>query len=478
MADYIIENFGGGLNESVHASLIQKNEASNLLNADFSDGALKPSKDLASFLATCPINITRLMVYHEAGTHKFVVSGGANLYLYNGSAWVLLASNFTSDLFDYINYNYNGTDVMILVNGVDNNKILTGTTLTDMKDRRIHYDALGVIDGYYDANGVLKATEAEVTTLAPKAYFVELHYERIWLADKKSVYFSKDFDPQDYTVPTDELEANMHGGEIVMESFDATNIIGLKVVYDDVCIFKEKSLFKITGAYAEQYTKQQLFTFNGAIADGSIVATSGGCFFLNHDGIYLYDGVNCTLVSQKIGRTVATFYATDLAKAKGANHRGKYMLCIPIVATPTNKWQVIEFDYVRGTFSKHDIAVTGFLEIIDDLYATKGTAVIYKWGTGTYLPLLWETGYSDLGVPNAIKENEDVYFQGKGDEVIVTCTTEKKDKTKTIALTANNFVYHKSLINYGRLMKFKFATTATKYCEIIGFKAIMDIDED
>ena len=60
----------------------------------------------------------------------------------------------------------------------------------------------------------------------------------------------------------------------------------------------------------------------------------------------------------------------------------------------------------------------------------------------------------------------------------MTCTTEKKDKTKTITLTANNFVYHKSLINYGRLMKFKFATTATKYCEIIGFKAIMDIDED
>lgn len=474
MAQYKIDNFGGGINESVEPSLINLNEASNLRNCDISDGMLKPSKDLKAFL-TAPIAVQKLMMYYEGGVRKFVIAGAGNLYLYNGVSWVLLGSGFLSDDWDYLNYVYNNVNVMILVNGVDNNKILTGTTLRDMKDRRVSYAVDGTVNGYYDANGVLRASEALVTTLPPKAKFVELHYERIWLADDNSVYFSKDFDPEDYTVPTDEVNANLHGGEIVMESFDATKIIGLKVVYDDVVVFKEKSLFKITGAYAEQYAKTQLFTFEGAISNGSIVVTAGGCFFLNLDGIYLYDGANCNIVSRKLSRLAKNFDKANISKSIGVSHNGKYTLTLP---TLTEGWLTIEYDYVDGTFTVHDIESRGFLEVGNDLYAIKSDSTIYEYGTGTYLPMLWEGGYSALQAPQAIKEVEDIYFTGKGDSVAITLTTERKAKSKTIALTNVMKVHKKSLINYGRNIQFKFATVAGQYAEIIGFMAVMDIDED
>lgn len=473
MATYKIPNFSGGLNESVDSSLIQVNEASHLRNCDIANGSLKPSKDLLQYL-NAPVTIARLMVYSENGTSKFIVAGGGGLYKYNGSTWDTLGTGFASNEWDSLNYNYNGIDVMILVNGVDNNKILTGVTLSNMKDRRISYDALGVINGYYDADGVLKATEGEVTTLAPKAKYVELHYERIWLADDKSVYFSKDFDPQDFTVPTDEVQANQHGGEIVMESFDATKIIGLKVVYDDVVVFKEKSLFKITGAYAEQYSKTQIATFEGAISNSSIAVTSGGAFFLNIDGIYTYDGTQCYIVSRKLSRLAEDFDSTVISKSVGCSHNGKYIITLP---TKSEGWLTVEYDYVDRIFTVHDIEARGFLEIINTLYAHKNDSYLYKYGEGAYLPMLWEGGNSDLQRPDTIKEVEDIYFTGIGSSVSVSLVTERKTKMKAIALSNAKRVYKKSLVNYGRMVQFKFSTVSG-YAEIIGFQAEMDLDED
>ena len=91
-------------------------------------------------------------------------------------------------------------------------------------------------------------------------------------------------------------------------------------------IFKEKSLFKIVGAYAEQYEKIQLFSFNGAIADKSIIVTSKGAFFLNQDGIYQYDGVNCSIVSEKVNKTIASLNQATLSEAIATDFDNKYIL--------------------------------------------------------------------------------------------------------------------------------------------------------
>lgn len=484
MAEFDIGNFAGGLNESVNASLIAPNEAQDLMNVNIRNGSLKASKAplvLSSVLA-CPVNIETLMVYYNGTQRHFVVAGNGSLYLWNNTVWVLLGSGYGSNNWDFINYKLNGEDVMILVNGTDNNKILKGTVLRDMKDRRISYGTTGVVNGYYDANGVFRATEAEVTTLAPKAKFIELHFERIWLGDDSSVYFSKDFDPEDYTVPVTELEANQHGGEIVMESFDATKIIGMKVVFNDIVIFKEKSLFKIVGAYAEQYEKIQLFNFNGAIADRSIVITSKGAFFLNNDGIYQYDGVNCNLVSDKVKETIKSLNQPNLRFANAVNHDNKYILTAnkPFSYNGVaHTYLTIEFDYENGTFTKHTYGMRAFLNVIHDLYgiAPSGNQ-IYEYGKGANLPFHFKTGEYTMNAHNTVKECEDFYIVGKGDSIDVTFETERKAKVKTFILKPNMSVIHKPLINFGRMFWINLAHTTNADIEITSLKAVMDIDMD
>lgn len=480
MAEFNVPNFGGGLNESVHPSLIAPNEASYLLNVDIRNGSLKPIKLPKGMtdIPLCPVQIATLMVYFNGNNRHFVAAGEGKLYLYNGTSWVLLGQGHGSNNWDFINYKYNNVDVMILVNGVDNNKILEGVTLRDMKDRRISYDASGVIDGYYDANGVKKATEAEVTTLAPKAKFIELHFERIWLGDDKSVYFSKDFDPEDFTIPVTELEANQHGGEIVMESFDATKIIGMKVVFNDVVIFKEKSLFKIVGAYAEQYEKIQLFNFNGAIADRSIVVTSKGAFFLNTDGIYQYDGVNCSIISEKAQKTLAKFSRNTLHEATAVNFDNKYIVTAKGNVNGSTSISV-EFDYENNLFTVCTYGVLSFLNVIHDLYGITGEAVngkrIYEYGEGGFAIVEWQSGTYTLDAPNAVKEIEDIYIVGKGTEIGVGVRTERKLKEK--AITLKNGVTHKPFINFGRQFSYHIIADPQDL-ELSSLKFVMDVDMD
>ena len=484
MAEFEIANFGGGLNESVNPTLIQVNEAQDLMNVDIKNGSLKATRKPLEVVGvpSCPIVIEILMVYFKGTEKRFVASGEGKLYMLSNGSWNLLGSGFQSNNWDFINYKYNNEDVMILVNGKDNNKILKDSTLRDMKDRRISYDEEAVINGYYDANGVLKTTEDQVTTLAPKAKFIELHFERVWLGDDKSVYFSKDFDPEDYTVPVSELDANQHGGEIVMESFDATNIIGMKVVFNDVVIFKEKSLFKIVGAYVEQYEKIQLFSFNGAIADKSIVVTSKGAYFLNVDGIYQYDGVNCTIISNKIDRTINSLDKETLSNAVATDFENKYILTARKDFTYNGeefRYLTIEYDYDNGLFTKHTYGMKSFLNVIHKLYGVseQGTT-IHEYGKGDFLPFHWNSGISTLGIPNAIKECEDIYLMGSGDSMEVTFRTEKKPKSKLMILKTNPNIYHKPLINFGRMFSIEFKHTNNKEVEIHSFKAVMDVDVD
>jgi len=481
MAEFDIKNFGGGLNESVHPSLISTNEAQYLLNADIKSGSLKPSRmpKAMTTIPQCPIVIETLMVYFNNEERQFVAAGAGMLYLYNGTSWVKLGEGYGSDRWDFINYKYNNEDVMILVNGVDNNKILQGTTLRNMKDRRISYDALGVVNGYYDANGVLRATEAEVTTLAPIAKFIELHFERVWLGDDKSVYFSKDFDPEDFTVPVTELEANQHGGEIVMESFDATKIIGMKVVYNDIVIFKEKSLFKIVGAYAEQYEKIQLFNFNGAIADRSIVVTSKGAFFLNNDGIYQYDGVNCTIISEKANKTIAKYDRAAIHLATAVDFDNKYILTAKGNIGQGTHFTV-EYDYENDIFTVHTYMMKSFLNVVRDLYGVDGETTsggaIYEYGKGGYGSLQWVGGTYTLEMPNAIKEVEDIYIVGRGQEIAFGVKTERKLKEKSILL--KNGVTHKPFINFGRQFSVEITAGEPHDFEISSIRLVLDIDMD
>lgn len=456
----------GGLNLSVDESLLKPAETPNSMNVDIDKGIFKSSQGISKYVGTALSGLDSIMIYYKDKVANILVGASGSLYKLNGSSFSEIGSGFSSGSFDSVNNNVNSEDVIVITNtsGNDNVKVYNSSALRDLKK-----------------NGASSAETGE--NKAPHGKFIELHYERLWLADDNNLYISKDFDIDDFTTPTDENEVNQHGAEIVAYSNDGSKIIGLKVIFDDVVIFKERSIFKIYGTNPTVYQKVQIFSANGAIADKSIVATNKGAFFINKDGIYVYDGTNVNLISQKITPIFRRVNVNAITKSVAYYWNDKYILAIPVDSSTENNL-IIEYDLSSKEFiTRTGFSVRSFADIGDKLLFTSNN-YIYQYNSGTTLDgstinSNWETGLSDFDVPNAVKEVSLIYFTGKGNgQVKISCITEKKTKFKIIDLTADSEVYKLNINNKGRLIKFKIENIGGSSIEIKGFNAVYELDED
>ncbi|MDF2800790.1 MAG: hypothetical protein K0S61_693 [Anaerocolumna sp.] len=455
-----------GLNLAIDESLLKPSETPSSMNVEIDTGIFKTSLGITKYVATSLNGLDSIMTYYKDKVGYILVGASNKLYRLNGSTFTEIASGFSSSSFDSVNNNVNSEDVIVITNtsGSDNVKVYNGTTVRDLK-----------------RNGAASADASD--NKAPHGKFIELHYERLWLADDNNLYISKDFDIDDFTTPTDENEVNMHGAEIVAYSNDGSKIIGLKVIFDDVVIFKEKSIFKIYGTNPTVYQKVQIFSSNGAIADKSIVATSKGAFFINKDGIYVYDGTNVNLISQKITPIFRRINVDAITKAVAYYWNDKYILAIPVDGSTENNL-IIEYDLSTKEFiTRTGFSVRSFADLGDKLLFTSNN-YIYQYNTGTTIDgavinANWETGLSDFNMPNAVKEVSLIYFTGKGTgQVKISCISEKKTKFKIVDLTSSNKVYRLNINNKGRLIKFKIENVSGSPIEINGFNAVYELDED
>lgn len=463
---YDIANFLGGLNLSVDENLLKTNETSNAENINIDKGVLTLANGYEYYsLDGSVMNIKSIMVYYRSNTPIIIVAANGGLYKYQNNKFTFIANGFKSDIWDCVNYRMYGEDVLILTNGVDNVKVYNGA-IRDLKR---------------DGNGSENSDENK----APKGKFVEVHYERLFICDDNYLYISKDFDFDDFTTPVDENGelTNEHGAYIENYTVDGSRAIGMKVVFDDVIIFKERSIYKIYGATPKTYQRQTVFNSNGAIADNSICVTNKGAYFISQDGIYLYDGVNCKLVSEKLGELFKKVNNKFLNNACGIISDNKYVLALPDKSSEKNNF-LVEYDLISNVFTiKTGINVNRFAEFEDILLFVNDKG-IFKYGISkTYNgePMLsfWETPYSNLGQPNAIKEIGDCYITCYGTgQIKVSCITEKKTKSKVITLTSDEKVHRLNLNSKGRLVKFRFENLDGSDYTIKNFKTIIELDED
>lgn len=464
MGKYTIGNFKGGINQSVDHAYVQPNQASDMRNFNVSKGALSTARGIKKYTEASLPNIDTIMAFYHDNTGDILAAAGDKIYKLSGDAFTEIGTGFTNSSFDYVNNNVNSKDVIVLANGADNVKLWDGTTLRDLKR---------------DGANSTESTENK----APKGKYIELHYERTWLADDNTLYASKDLDPDDFTTPTDKLNVNQHGAEIVAYSNDGSKVVGLHVIYDDVVIFKEKSLFRIYGNNPNNYTKVQVFSSNGAIADKSIVPTNKGAYFISRHGIWLYDGSNCTLVSQEIEEIFKNANEDALSKACACYYDDRYILAIPY-GTSTENNLIVEYNLTTKVFIVRDgFTVKSFLQFNQKLLFSSGSA-IYEYETGmdydgSAINAYWETAYNNLGVPNAIKELDECYVTAYGaGQMKVTAITEKKSKEKFITLSQTEKVYSFSLNNKGRLLKFRFENVNGSQVTVKDFTCIYDLDID
>lgn len=492
-----VPNFLGGVNEGVDESLIKTNEAKSLQNVDIKDGMLNSISGCSPYSsATTGYNGGTIMIYYDGVNKTILVANNGKINKLASNVYTELLSGFTSDTFDAVNFHKDLSKVMVMGNGVDNTKVFNGTNISDLYNRRPVYNDVGVISSWVDGAGATKATEALCTTLAPKMKFIELHFDRLWGAGDKDnpnrVYFStagvNGPDISDWTYPTAENEANMHGGFIDVNTYDGSTIIGLKTIFNDVLIFLNKTIFKIFGTDPSNYSKVGIFSSDGAIADKSIIGVHNKAYFVASEGLYCYDGTNVLPVSNRIKKTWDMLNKEYLSKAVAVFYNDKYILAVPEGNSAVNNL-IIEYDTVNNNFVFiRGTSVSSFVELDGELLYTNsnGQVFVYNSGltwNGTNISSFWETSLSSMGVQNAILNSDYIYFVASGSGSIgidVTTVNNGKviTKTKTFILTANPIPYKAKYNSKGRMIGLKIYNISGSSFAIKSVKLMLEVDYD
>ena len=137
---------------------------------------------------------------------------------------------------------------------------------------------------------------------------------------------------------------------------DGQQITGLKVMGDRLVIYKDRSIYNLffTGDADIPFILPGGGKANssvGCLAPFSIVDIENYHVFLATDGIYIYDGLNSTKVSDKITTTLRGYNTALFNKSVAIAYRlkNRYMLALPNSGTQNNR--IVVWDYFNNAFS-------------------------------------------------------------------------------------------------------------------------------
>ena len=367
----------GGLNSTAGPLGLKDNESSDLLNIDFDKfGSILKRNGYSNInsTATSGSNLQCDGLYwyewNNAGTtarHLIKVTGG-DIYtnttlasnwgtpLGTGATLAFTATNHC-DFETFLNtlIGTNGVNVPFAYPGSGSAYALTVPTgLTTAKCVRLYNNYLFL--GNVTVSGV---------TYPSRVYFADIKSISSW-NDANYIEVSKD---------------------------DGQQIMALRVLGDSLVIYKDRSIYNMTftGDYDIPFILQGGGKSNsnvGLIAPFSLSDVENYHVFLASDGIYFYDGMNSTKISDKIKTTLFSYNTTRFQYAKAATLRSKnrYMLSLP---TGTNNDRIVVWDYYNNAFSIYDgMEVSDITNVMasgndERVYFSDYAGFDYRLDTGT-----------------------------------------------------------------------------------------------
>lgn len=476
--------FQSGINQSTDDSLLKAYESPNAYNVNMEDGTCKSFK--VPKKKTYIYDVGTVATYYGDKTYLICFTSNA-IYKIDGDSYVKIYDAF-GKFANALNYAMGDKKILIACSEGQIPMYYDGTTWTKLKNRYPVYDDSGTLTGYYDAKGKLHKTEDTVETYAPKGGSITLHYDRIWISniptEPNMIYYSAydtyGRDIQNFINPsTPGLQGTM-GGFIKVDTFDGTNLIGTKKIFDDIIIFKNKSVHRIYGSSPSNYQKVQMFQANGAIAEKSVVSSNKGCFWLSNDGIYFFDGTNVNCISAKIEgilRQLTSSYATN---ACGYFVNNRYYLAIPISESKNNN-VFIEYNTLTGAFMYYnDININSFTDLYNEVIYGSDTGIYTLFAKdGLSKNMYWSTPLSDIQAKNTKKIFSYIYFTGSGTgDVKFTLKTERKDAVVQVTLDGTEKIYRKKLKNKGRNFQLLIENINGSNIEVKGIELVYEADVD
>lgn len=410
-------NFNGGLNSAGGNLSLQDNESSDLQNVDFNflGSVLKRNGYTAlntSALSGSPSS-DGLWWYesNQSGTltYYLISVAGGKLYYMTGfdGTWhditgsvSITAGNICSFVnFFNVVYITNGVDVPFQWTGSGNASTIPALTLNTYTFTVSGITTSPTVGATYTNNtvtftviatslagasgsiaGTILATGASVPTSSgtltktggtgdstiaftmfavdtniSKAKYVELYNNYLFFANVSvgsttyptRIYWSNLQDPTVF-LTTSFIEVALNDGQ---------QITGMKVLGDNLIIFKTRSIYVIsfTGDPDIPFILQGGGKTNsdvGCVAPFSIQIVTNGLMFLSFDGLYYFDGSNSTKVSDRINPTILGLNNTRLSQTRSMvqHNKHRYLFSVPSSSSNTND-TVITWDWYLNAFS-------------------------------------------------------------------------------------------------------------------------------
>lgn len=435
------------LSYSIDGDTITTSYAWNIENCDISKGVLKRSRGASLYdeYLTLPYDIKTLMRYYAGGTGHIIAACNGRLYKVLNGTYTLIGSGYSSDDWDYINYQSGMEEIIIMTNGIDTPKVYDGFNIRDLK---------------YEGSD----SDESSTNKAPSGKYIELYKERVWMAGvdiaPNRLYFSKDFDADDWTAPVTEGEANQHGGAIDIPTWDGGSIIALKSLFRGLLVFKDKHVFNVYGTYPGNFTVDEIFnSVTGKIYNKTIQAIENTAFWLATDGIYIYNGSSIVRISTRIRDFWDSINTDSLENAFGIIYNRKYICFVPTEnSTIPNK--AIEYDIENDSIVIRDgINASSCVEFDNKLVYSIGKKLyVYDSGdsyNGDNINSVWESG--DLVFTLRGKKSLDRgYMVASGNGTIrITSITEIRTVTYDVELSEEEKEYILRFKNKGRRWNIK-----------------------
>ena len=266
-------------------------------------------------------------------------------------------------------------------------------------------------------------------------------------SDERMIAFNNDvngateyFTKVQPTNSADDWSAANDAGSIAIDGAKSGGLVGGATFGSYDIIFKDYAAFKVWGYPTPQ--AQRLPGSPGCAAPYSVAQGDGLCFFLAHDGVYMYDQTQFIKISDPIEEEIDKINSSYVRNAFGVYRNGFYRLFYTYTGETTNK-KTLVYDVARSNpYQKVNVwhKRTGLLmncPIVfngrgddNELYAgdSASTGFVYRLdysSTGadntSDIEASYQTKYFNGGYPHLVKRYSKVhvrYYLNQGDLLV------------------------------------------------------------
>lgn len=389
--------------------------------------------------------------------------------------WTPIAGSFTTNDWSAVNYRDETNEWVIFTNGKDEAQYWDGKTGSVFP--------LKIVQG--KVTETTKNEDGEevtvVTNPGEELRFskITLLHERLWggVATKypDRVYWSNTFDPEDWELNFENSEQE-GGGFIDVATFDGSRIRAVMNAMDDVLIFKDKSLHRLSGTYPGEFAVTQVFGTDGTLAPRTIVCDGSSLYFLASDGLVKYNGMEAAPLSAAGDRKLKDIWErindSTIDTACAVLKDNVIYLAIPLDGSIINT-HVIEYHILDGTYSVVELqGVDDWLvlrEGQDETLLFLSADQIYRYDSGyTFydgapIEAVWTSPMISCGSISSRKQTGRVYLSvtaqsldvSRAPQIKLTMLSGGKERTKLVTLKSGLNEIRKRVKIRGRMFRFR-----------------------